>query len=141
MTEYRPGWDHFLEAQAPPWLREFVRNETSAVDADLALPMGGKGVCLPTVIAWRRHFEAAGIRVEQQGRGLDNRAGRWTGGYLAVDGEEPRDHHWLAVWPELTLFDPTWGDQDFGQEELPNLDRYLVGGMAFPDWRAAIFAG
>jgi hypothetical protein len=78
---------------------------------------------------------ADALNAEQQGLGHDNRTWTYSGGYLLNSDEPPRDHHWLVVGPELSLFDPSWGHQPFGYPEPPDLARYLVGNTTFPEWK------
>jgi len=130
-----PTADHWLEPGAPAEVASAIARHAVEVQKRLGAVGTGGPDCLTTRDAWADVFEADSIECRKLGHTLDKYRGRDPGGYLVPGEDKPRDHHWLAVGPDLTLFDPTWGwvFRDFGP---PSLDRYITDdGRPFEQWR------
>ena len=131
-----PTADHWLEPGAPAEVASAIARHAGEVQKRLGAVGTGGPDCLSTRDAWVDVFEADSIECRKLGHTLDRYRGRDPGGYLVPGEDKPRDHHWLAVGPRLSLFDPTWG-RYFRQFGTPPLDRYVTDdGRPFEQWRA-----
>lgn len=127
---------HFLE---PGMAREhvaFISDRAPVVWERLSAPGGGGPlVCLSAVNVWAAEFRGAGVVAIPLGRTLDTSTWVEGGGYRLSGESVPRDHHWLAIGDENSLFDPTGAQfAPFGGPQLVN---YIVAdGRSFVAWRA-----
>jgi len=131
-----PTADHWLEPGAPAAVASAIARHAVEVQKRLGAVGTGGPDCLTTRDAWADVFEDESIDYWRLGHTVDKYRGRDPGGFLVPGEDKPRDHHWLAVGPLLTLFDPTWGRyyREFG---TPPLDRYITDdGRPFEQWRA-----
>jgi hypothetical protein len=130
-----PTRDHWLEPGAPAEVADAIARHATEVQEKLSVVGTGGLDCLSTRDAWADVFEGESIQFRQLGHTVDKYRGRDPGGYLVPGEVKPRDHHWLAVGPCLTLFDPTWG-RYFRELGPPSLDRYITDdGRPFEEWR------
>jgi hypothetical protein len=130
-----PCVDHWLEPGAPPEIVEAIVRHATEVREKLGHVGTGGPDCLSTREIWIEAFDSESITVLRVGRTMGPNDAE-LGGYLVSGETKPRDHHWLAVGPQLTLFDPTWS-QFFREFGPPSLDRYIADdGRPFTEWRA-----
>jgi len=126
------GW---LEQRAPAGISRAVARRRAEVEKALMAPGAGGPDCLSVREAWLQVLEAHGIRVQRMGHTVDRSRGRDPGGYLVSGESKPRDHHWLVVGNDLTLFDPAWGMAPWMEQE-PSAEQYVADdGTPFLAWR------
>jgi len=130
-----PCRDHYLEPGAPRQVRDVIARHADEMQKKRGVVGSGGPDCLSTQNDWADVFESESIEAYRLGRTLDRGRGQELGGFRVPGEANPRDHHWLAVGPHFTLFDPTWG-QFFREFGPPSLDRYVTDdGRPFPMWR------
>jgi stage V sporulation protein SpoVS len=135
-----PDRYHFLEADAPTEVRRLIARLARPAWEGLSDPQE----CTTATAVWDRLIRAMGHPCQVLGATLDNRSFRGPGGYR-LHGGTLLAHLFLAVGPQLTLFDPTGLQRTIRDDGGPDLGRYIEsspGGqdVHFIDWREKALA-